>query len=323
MPRLSISPRSSPSRERYIEMRRATAGFREIEVEGRRFAVSNLDKVLWPEAGFTKGDMIDYYRRVAPALLPHLGGRPVTLRRFPAGIEGWSWYQLQWPKGHPEWLPTRPVPGRTRRVWDFCLVNDLPSLLWAANLGALELHPLLARGERLDEPSVVVFDLDPGPPADVVDCCDVALTLRDMLADLGLVSLVKTSGSVGLHVYVPLNAAQTFDETKTFARRLAARLASNHGERVTDDTRKSSRAGKILVDWMQNDATRSTVAAYSLRATAWPTVSTPVAWDEIERAAAARSAELLTFEPADVLTRLDRFGDLFRPALETSQTLPS
>jgi bifunctional non-homologous end joining protein LigD len=302
---------------------RAAAGSREIEVEGRRFAVSNFEKVLWRDPGFTKGQMIGFYRGVAPALLLHLERRPVTLRRFPDGVEGCGWYQFQWPKGHPDWLPSHPVPGRTRKVWDFCLVNDLSSLLWAANLAAIELHPFLARADRLDEPTVVVFDLDPGPPADVVECCEVALYLRDMLADLGLASLAKTSGSVGLHVYVPLNTAHTFHDTKAFARSLASRLAAEHAERVTDDTRKSSRAGKVLIDWIQNDATRSTVAAYSLRATAWPTVSTPVTWEEVERAAAARKPELLTFDPADVLMRLDRFGDLFRPVVEMSQTLPS
>jgi bifunctional non-homologous end joining protein LigD len=299
-----------------------TAASSEIEVDGRRFAISNLDKVLWPEAGFTKGQMIDFYRRVAPALLPHLEGRPVTLRRFPDGVEGWSWYQLQWPKGHPSWLPTHPVPARTRKVWDFCLVNDVPSLLWAANLAAIELHPFLAYGDRPEAATVVVFDLDPGRPADVVDCCDVALWLRDILAGLGLVSFPKTSGSVGLHVYVPLNTAQTFDETKAFARTLAGQLAAVHASRVTDETKKSSRAGKVLVDWIQNDATRSTVTPYSLRATAWPTVSTPLTWDEVERAAAERRPELLTFEPADVLSRVERFGDLFRPVLEIEQALP-
>ena len=262
----------------------------EIELEGRRFRLSNLDKVLWREAGFTKGQMIDYYTEVAPALLPHLAGRAVALRRFPDGVEGVSWYQFQWPRGHPRWLRSGEVAGRSRETWHFCLVGDLSSLAWAANLGAVELHPYLARADRPHEPTVVVFDLDPGPGAEVLDCCRAAVRLRDALAGLGLVSFAKTSGSLGLHVYVPLNAGHGFRETKAFARTLARRLAAAHPDLVVAEPRRSARAGKVLVDWAQNNAARSTVAVYSLRATPWPTVSAPVTWDEIEQAVGRATA---------------------------------
>ena len=294
----------------------------EVELGDRALRLSNLDKVLWPEAGFTKGQMLDFYAAVAPALLPHLAERPTTLRRFPDGVDAGSWYQIQWPRGHPAWLRSTPLPARAGGVYRFCLVNDLPSLVWAANLATIEFHPLLAHVVRPDEPQVVVFDLDPGPPADIVDCCEVAVRLRGVLEGLGLVSSAKTSGSVGLHVYVPLNTPGSYSETKAFARAVAARLSREHPDRVVEKTKKPLRAGKVLVDWPQNDATRSTVAAYSLRGTAWPTVSTPVTWDEVERALRARAPELLTFGPRDVLARLDRFGDLFRPVLEVKQTLP-
>ena len=293
----------------------------EVEVEGRRPRLTSLERVLWPEAGFTKGQMIDYYARVAPALLPHVEGRAMTLRRFPEGIAGPSWYQTTCPPGHPAWVPIQELPGRGGAVHRFCLVNDVAALIWAANLSTIELHPYLAPGAS-DEPTVLVFDLDPGPPADILDCCRVALRLRDVLGAAGLASFPKTSGSVGLHVYVPLNAPHSYAETKAFSRVLAGRVAEEDPDGVTDQQKRSLRAGKVLVDWLQNEPRRSTVAPYSLRATGWPTVSTPVRWDEVEQALAARSPELLTFEPDDALERLERFGDLFAPVLTLAQTLP-
>ncbi len=300
---------------------RRDGGAVEVELDGRVLRLSSLDKVLWPQAGFTKADMIDFYARAAPALLAHIAGRPLTLRRFPDGIAGLNWYQTQCPRGHPSWVRTQALPNRRGGAHSFCLVNDLPSLVWAANLGSIELHPLLAHGERPDEPAALVFDLDPGAPADVLDCCRVAIWIRDLLAGLGLASFAKTSGSVGLHVHVPLNSPHSYGATKAFARALAQRLTAERPDLVVDNSKRSLRRGKVLVDWLQNNRTRSTVAAYSLRAMPWPTVSTPVSWDEIEAALAANRAELLTFEPADVLRRLDRLGDLFRPVLELEQTL--
>ena len=293
----------------------------ELEVEGRRLVLTNLDKVLWPEAGFTKGGMLGYYSRIAPALVPHVSGRPLTLARFPDGVEGRGWYQSNC-RGHPEWLATRTIVGKAGQQLRLCVVNDLPSLLWVANFGAVELHPFLADGDRPHEPTVVVFDLDPGPPAGLVECCGVALWLRAFLDGLGLASFPKTSGSVGLHVYVPLNSPHTFVQTKEFARGVAARLAAEHREAIIDAQRRVLRPGRVLIDWLQNDPTRSTVAPYSLRAARLPSVSTPVSWEEVERVAASRRPEPLRFDPAAVLERFEREGDLFQPVLEIRQTLP-
>lgn len=288
-----------------------------VEIDGRSLALSNLEKVLWPDAGFTKGAMVDYYVRVAGALLPHLAGRAMSLRRFPDGVEGVSWYQDEC-RGAPGWLATEELRG-----YRYCVVNDLASLVWVANLAAIELHPFLALAAEPDRPTALVLDLDPGPPADVLDCCRVALRIRDLLAELGLASLPKATGSVGLHVHVPLAAGHGFPETKAFARALAGALAAELPDRVVAAQRRSLRPGKVLVDWLQNDPTRSTVAPYSLRGTAWPTVAAPVAWEEVERAVAEGRAELLTFLPQAVLERLEGHGDLFGPALELEQALPS
>jgi bifunctional non-homologous end joining protein LigD len=288
----------------------------EIEVDGRALRFSSLDKVLWPKAGFTKGELVHYYRSVAAALLPHLAERPVTLARFPDGVDRYGWYQTNC-RGRPDWLPTSRI-----RDQDYCLLNDLPSLLWAANMGAIELHPFLARSDRLEEPEVVVFDLDPGPPAGIVECCRVALWLREALAAESLASFPKTSGSVGLHVYVPLNSPVGYGRTKPFARLVARTLAERHPDAVVDEMPKRLRAGKIFLDWGQNDAAKSTIAPYSLRAMEWPTVSTPLGWDEVESATEERSSDLLAFSPRDALDRLETLGERFQPVLTLKQTLP-
>ena len=293
-----------------------------LEVEGRRVAVSNLDKVLWPAARFTKGEMIEYYVRVAPVLLPHLKGRPVSLRRFPDGVEEASWYQNDCPPGAPSWVRTRIVEWPTGTKWEFCALDDLAALVWVVNLAAVELHPFFFRIERPEEPTAVVFDLDPGPPADMVDCCRVALRLHQILGALGLAAFAKASGSIGVHVVVPLNAPHSWSHAKGFAQQVARQLATEHPDQVVDRQRRALRHGKVLVDWLQNDPMRSTVAAYSLRAYGWPTVSAPVTWDEVERVATERRAELLTIEPAAALERIDRLGDLFGPVLELEQQLP-
>lgn len=293
-----------------------------LDIEGRRVAVSNLEKVLWPESGFTKGAMVDYYVRVSPVLLRHLEGRPVTLRRFPDGIEEPSWYQNDCPPGGPGWLRTRVVEWPTGTRWQFCALDDLPSLVWAVNLATVELHPFFFEAERPSEPTAVVFDLDPGPPADVVDCCQVALLLREMLAGAGLAAFAKASGSVGLHVLVPLNAPHSWAGVKAFARRAAGRLAAELPNEVVDRQSRALRRGKVLVDWLQNDPTRSTVAPYSLRAYPVPTVSAPLTWEEVELCAARKRPELLTFEPAGVLERIERHGDLHEPVLDLVQELP-
>lgn len=294
----------------------------EVEVGGRRLRVTNLDKVLWPETGFTKGDVVAYYQEVAPALLPHLSGRPVTLHRFPDGVGGAHWYETRCPP-HPPWLRVARMHAfrRSGKVVDACVIDDRAGLAWAAQMAAVEIHPYLASPERPDHPGVAVFDLDPGPPASIIEACRAALDVRAVLDDLGLVSVVKTSGAKGLHVYVPVDADHTFTETKAFARAIAGLLVHRHPERFVDSMNRSLRTGKVFVDWGQNDPGKSTVVTYSLRAMAVPTVSIPLRWDEVELAAAGRG-HLLWFSPTAALRRVEVFGDLFAPALGVAQQLP-
>jgi bifunctional non-homologous end joining protein LigD len=287
-----------------------------VQVDGREVTLTSLDRVLYPETGFTKGDLVGYYHAIAPLLVPHLAGRPLTLGRFPSGVDGRGFAQTEC-RGAPPWVATRPLPLRDGRIRNFCLVNDTPSLLWVANLGTIELHPFLSAGDRPDEPTVVVFDLDPGTGAAFQECCETALALRELLAESGLASFPKTSGGAGLHVYVPLNSPHTFEETKRFARLVAEQLADGRPDQVTAKASKQERWGKVLVDWVQNDVSRSTVSVYSLRAARWPLVSTPLAWDEVER------REAVAFGPDAALERVERLGDLFAPILELEQRLPA
>lgn len=294
-----------------------------MEVAGRTLELSNVDRVLWPGTGLTKGWLTSYYVRVAPVLMPHLGGHPVTLHRFPEGIGGEHFFQTRVPP-HPEWLRTVTMrPPRTGKVFDVAVLDDVAGLVWACNLSTIELHPYLGRAEALEEPRFVVFDLDPGTGADVLDCCRVALWLRAVLADLGLESWAKTSGAKGLHVYVPLNGGHTYEETKAFARAVAALLARAHPDHVVDTMVKTRRAGKVLVDWSQNDAGKSTVAPYSLRGLPLPTASVPLSWDEVEGAVAAGDRRLVTFLADDALRRIDTHGDLFAPVATVEQRLPT
>lgn len=283
--------------------------------------LTSLDRVLWPRTGFTKGAMIDYYARVAPALLPHISGRALTLGRFPAGVDGRGFAQTEC-RGRPQWMATHAVRLRDGRVRDYCVVNDPPSLLWVANQAAIELHPFLARTEHHERPTHVVLDLDPGQGTCLLDCCRVALRLRGLLRELGLDSFVKTTGSLGLHVHVPLNTPHGYEQTKPFAREVAARLAAQDPRHVTDRMSKAVRAGRVLVDWLANDASRSTIAPYSLRAADDPTVATPLGWDELEDALRAGAPERLTFAALDLPARLDAVGDPLAPALELRQRLP-
>jgi bifunctional non-homologous end joining protein LigD len=294
----------------------------EVELEGRTLTLTSLDRVVYPEAGFTKAEVVDYYVRVAPAILPHLRGRPLTLRRFPAGVGGPSRYQKCCPDRRPEWLSVAYVWLASHGAEKpFCVVDDLPSLVWSANQGNLELHPMLARAPDVDTPTAVAFDLDPGPPAGLLEAASVALLLRDVLAGVGLRSWAKTSGGKGVQVFAPLNApGVTYADTKGFARAVARLLAAELPDRVVATVTRRERAGRVLVDWGQNDRHKSIVAAWSLRGRPRPTVSAPVAWGELE---AARSAEELVFSPADALERLERDGDLFAPVLGEVQALPA
>jgi bifunctional non-homologous end joining protein LigD len=294
---------------------------REVDVDGRRLRLTSLDKVLWPRTGFTKGEMVDYYRRIAPLLVPHLAGRPVTLGRFPDGVEGPGFAQTEC-RGRPDWLRTRALRLRSGQTRRFCLVDEDAALLWVANLGTIELHPYLGGGPDGEQAVLVLFDLDPGPPAGLLDAARVALRLRDTLARLGLAAFVKTSGASGLHVVVPLGEPHPYEAVSAFAAGIAGALESAHPGEVSQTARRAGRAGRVLVDWRQNHPRRSTIAPYSLRATPWPLVSAPVDWPEIEDAVAAGAPEALVFPPAAVLDRAERLGDLHAPVLARRQRLP-
>jgi bifunctional non-homologous end joining protein LigD len=293
-----------------------------VEVGGHRLSLSNLDKVMYPAVGFTKGQVIDYYTRVAPAVLPHLRDRPLTLKRYPNGVEGKFFYEKNCPQHRPSWVKTARIDTGSKKI-DFCLCQDLPTLVWAANLADLELHTSLSKRRPIKRPTVMVFDLDPGAPAAILECCRVGLWLRDALAGLGLESFPKTSGSKGLQVYVPLNTDDvTYDHTKPLSQGLARHLEGEHRDLVVSSQKKELRKGKVLIDWSQNDEHKTTVCVYSLRARERPTVSTPLEWREVEAALDADDADALVFESDQVLERVEEHGDLFAPVLDLEQRLP-
>ncbi len=287
-----------------------------VHIEGRTLTLSNLDKVLYPETGFTKAQVVDYYVRIASTILPHLRGRPLTLVRYPDGVTGKSFFEKRRPPSAPEWVE---IGGELGSV----LCDEAATLVWLANLAALELHTHQATVTTPDFPTAVVIDLDPGPPATVLDCARVALDLRKLLDRLDLVATVKTSGSKGLHLSVPIVSGSADGETtKAFALTLGRLLADAATDRVTVTMAKEQRHGKVLVDWSQNDRHKTTVAAYSLRARPRPTVSTPVSWEEVVAAEDADDQTRLQFETDAVLERVAALGDLFAANLETEQVLP-
>jgi bifunctional non-homologous end joining protein LigD len=288
-----------------------------IEVDGRQLTLTNLEKVLYPDVGFTKAAVIDYYARIGPVMLGHLAGRAVTMVRFPNGIDGGSFFEKRCPPHAPDWVRRDSMDGLVA-----CVVDDAPTLVWMANLAALELHTLQARVDDPDHPTSMVFDLDPGAPADILTCCRVALDLRAALDGLGLVSVVKTSGSKGLHLAVPVRGA-TAEDTKTFARGLGQLLAKQEPDRVTVNMNKDVRPNRVFVDWSQNDRHKTTVCAYSLRAERHPTVSTPLTWDEVSDALDRRDPQALTFEAPAVLERVEQVGDAFAANLTVDQELPA
>ncbi len=295
----------------------------QLVVKGKKLAVSNLNKVLYPKVGFTKGQVIDYYIRIAPVLLPHLKDRPLTMKRYPNGVDGEFFYEKNCPSHRPSWVKTAKVWSEgNQRDMHYCLAQDLPTLVWMANLADLELHTSLARKKNVAQPTVMVFDLDPGAPASIVQCCQVGIWLRDLLAGMQLKSFAKTSGSKGLQVYVPLNTSATFDDTKAWSRALAEHLEREHGDLVVSKMLKSLRNGKVLVDWSQNDEHKTTISVYSLRAKEEPTVSTPVSWDEVETCLKKKKAGLLKFRSDQVIARVEKSGDLFAPVQELRQRLP-
>jgi len=294
-----------------------------VEIEGKHLKLTNLDKVLYPAAGFNKGQVVDYYARVAPALLPHLAGRPLTLKRYPEGVDKEYFFEKNATKYRPDWVKTAPIwsEGNHRNV-NYILANDLATLIWVANLASIELHPSLSLAEEIMSPTVIAFDLDPGLPANIVQCCQVGLWLREIFDHFGLQSFPKTSGSKGLQIYVPLNTPTSYEQTKPFAHALARLLENEHKDLVVSDMKKELRVGKVLVDWSQNDEHKTTIGVYSLRAREQPTVSTPVKWEEVELALKKQDAGVLVFEAPQVLERVAKMGDLFAPVLKLKQKLP-
>jgi bifunctional non-homologous end joining protein LigD len=323
-----------------LSIHRRGAKAAETTVDGRELKLSNLDKVLYPQTGFTKGDLIAYYEAIAPVLLGHLAERPLTVTRWPDGVQAKSFFQKQAPAHRPEWVRTATVASASTltgtpvgahpeghrqagKAIDYTLANDLPTLVWLANLAAIELHVPLARAEAMDRPTALVFDLDPGAPAGIVECCHVGLQLQGMFDHLGLESFAKTSGSKGLQVYVPLNSAGvTYEQTKPFAKAVAETLAAAEPDLVVSRMTKARRTGKVLIDWSQNDAKKTTVCVYSLRATERPTASTPVGWEEVRATRDSGDSASLAFEAAQVLERVAERGDLFASALSLVQELP-
>ena len=296
-----------------------------IELEGRTLTLTNLDKVLFPEVGFTKRDLIAYYLAVAPALLPHLHDRPLTLKRYPDGVDGEFFYEKRSPAHRPDWVQTASVASdRGKAEIPYTLCQDLPTLIWLANLADIELHPSLSLAGALDRPTALVFDLDPGAPATIVECCEVALELRDLFKGLGLTAVAKTSGSKGMQVYVPLNDPDaSYEQSKPLAHAIAAMSEERHPQLIVSDMAKTKRTGKVLIDWSQNDEHKTTVNVYSVRARERPGVSTPLHWDEVQACRTHGKPELLRFGPDEVLARIAAQGDLFAAVVSTHQKLPS
>ena len=291
-----------------------------VVVDGRPLSLSNLDKVLYPSAGFTKAQVIDYYARIAPTMLTHVRGRGITMRRYPNGVEGGSFFEKRCPSHRPDWVPAEPGPGDRGGVIRYCCLDEPAALVWAANLASIEIHAPMARAVDIDAPTMVVFDLDPGEPATICECCIVAREIRAVLSSVGLEAWPKTSGSKGLQLYVPLNAPHTHEHASSFALAVAQLLERQLPQLVVSDMAKAKRVGKVLVDWSQNSRHKTTVAPYSLRAKAQPTVSTPVTWDEVDEAAVGAP---LSFTSDVVLARVAEHGDLFAPTATVVQHLPS
>ncbi|MFI7022988.1 non-homologous end-joining DNA ligase [Micromonospora sp. NPDC049900] len=296
-----------------------------VDVAGRTLEVSNLDKVLYPKAGFTKGEVIDYYTRISPVLLPHLHDRALTRIRYPNGVEGNSFFEKNAPAATPSWVhvETLPAPGSTkgRETIDYVVADDLPTLVWLANLAALELHtPQWKVGGH---PDLMVVDLDPGPPATLRQCCRVALLLRERLAADGVDSYPKTSGKKGMQLCCPIAGTQSADDVSGYARRIAQELEREHPKLIVSKMAKNLRPGKVFIDWSQNSAAKTTVAPYSLRAQPVPAVSTPLTWDEVEAGAAGRRPSSKPYTAAEVLERVEEYGDLLGPLLEPGRALPS
>ncbi len=294
---------------------------RHLNLDGRDVKLGNLDKTLYPKAKFSKADVINYYLAIAPYILPHLRGRPLTMKRYPNGVDRDYFYEKRCPPHHPDWINT--IEVRTTKTVHYCSIEDRASLIWVANLASLELHPMLCRQEDIKRPTLIAFDLDPGPGMDVLDCAEVALNLRALLTRIGLQSFVKTSGGKGLHLYIPLNTDTDFDETKEFAHALSLLMKRFYPDKVVSNMRKVLRESRVLLDWSQNDSHKTTVCVYSLRAHERPYVSTPLDWKELEQAFQKRDASAIQFEAEQVLDRVHEMGDLFSQVETLEQELPA
>jgi bifunctional non-homologous end joining protein LigD len=294
-----------------------------VEIEGKHLTLTNLDKVLYPATGFTKRQVIDYYARIAPVLLPHLKDKPLTMKRYPGGVNEEFFFEKNAPKHRPDWVKTAPIwsYGNKRNV-NYILANDLATLVWVANLASLELHPSLSLAKDIKCPTMIVFDLDPGSPANIVQCAQVGTWLRTIFEHFGLESFPKTSGSKGMQIYVPLHTPTSYEETKPFAHAMARLLEEEHPDLVVSDMKKAIRTGKVLVDWSQNDEHKTTISVYSLRAREQPTVSTPLTWEEVEKLLKKKDPSAVVFEAPQVLARVEKLGDLYEPVLKLKQTLP-
>jgi bifunctional non-homologous end joining protein LigD len=294
-----------------------------VEVESRKLKLTNLDKILYPAAGFTKGQVIDFVVRIGPVLIPHLAGRALTMKRYPEGVDHEYFFEKNAPMHRPDWVKTAPIWSESNhRTIHYILANDLPTLVWIANLASIELHPSLSLGSDILTPTMIVFDLDPGPPANIVQCAQVGLWVRQIFDHFGLQSFPKTSGSKGMQIYVPLNTKTSYEQTKSFAHAVARLLEQEHPDLVVSDMKKAVRTNKVFVDWSQNDEHKTTISVYSLRAREHPTVSTPVTWQEVEQALKKKDPERLVFEAKEVLARVEKMGDLFEPVQKLTQRLP-
>lgn len=291
-----------------------------VKINGKHLQLTNLQKVYYPKTGLTKAGVIDYYRQVAVCILPHLKDRPLTLKRYPDGVDEDFFYQKECPSHKPEWLKTSHEMNGTEGP-NFCLVNNLPDLVWVANTAAIEMHPLLSRADDLNKPTSIVFDLDPGQGMNILDCAKVALKMKNFFDQLDMKCFPKTSGSKGMHLWVPLNTDVTFDDTKTFARQVARTFEKKFPDLIISKMTKSLRKNKIFIDWSQNDSHKTTVCVYSLRAKETPTVSTPLKWKEVKHAADSGNSQNLAFEKNQVIERINKFGDIFKPVLDLKQKL--
>jgi len=294
-----------------------------VEMAGRRLSLSNLEKDLYPSYGFTKADVLEYARRISPFILPHLKDRALTFKRYPEGVEKDYFYEKRCPSHRPDWVKTAEIPLDGAESMTVCLVNDVQTLVWVENLASVELHVPLARAGSPENPDFLVFDLDPGDGAGIPECSRVALILRDLLSRMGLAGYAKTSGKKGLHVYVPLNRKETtFDDTKTFSRAVAGIMQKHYPDLVTAKMAKKERSAKVFINWSQNDASKTMICVYSLRAREKPFVSFPLEWKELEKSAGSGDPESLQVIHSEAVSRAEKKGDLFREVLVKEQRLP-